>query len=97
MRHLAVWIVEFLKLLSRRRFHPLTTQCPICHQVVRLHVNRRGRQHVFEHARGLYEGARFSVHYAAQAKCVGSGRIKLFHPRPSERQHFQAPHSSLAQ
>ena len=54
MRHLGVWVAEFFKLLGGRRLHPLTTQCPICQQMVRLHVNRAGRRHVFAHARAIY-------------------------------------------
>jgi hypothetical protein len=91
MRHLSVWVIEFFKLVGGRRLHPLTTQCPICQQMVRLHVNNAGRRHVFAHARALYEGARFSAHYAAKIKCVGSGSTKLFDPRPGERQRFKLP------
>jgi len=93
MRLLSVWVVEFIKLLGWQRLHPLTTQCPICGQLVRLHVNRAGRRHVFAHARELYEGSRLSVHYAAKMKCVGSGSVKLFNPRPNEHQHFKVPNS----
>jgi hypothetical protein len=95
MPHLSVWISEFFKLLGGRRLHPLTTQCPICQQVVRLHVNRAGRRHLFAHARALYEESRFSVHYAAKVKCVGSGSQKRFDPRPNEQQHFKLPGSLL--
>jgi len=91
MRHLPIWVIEFFKLLGGRRLHPLTTQCPICHQMVRLHVNKAGRRHVFGHARSLYEGSRFSTHYATDMKCVASGSPKLFDPHPSERQHFKLP------
>ena len=59
MRHLSVWVIEFFKLLGGQRLRPLTAQCPICQQMVRLHLNRAGRRHVFAHARALYEGARF--------------------------------------
>jgi hypothetical protein len=93
MRHFSVWFVEFLKLVGGRRLYPLATQCPICRQMVRLHVNKAGRRHVFGHARKLYQGSRFSVHYAADIKCVGSGNPKLFDPRPNERQHFNLPNS----
>ena len=95
MRHLLVWVIEFFKLLGGRRLHPLTTQCPICQQMVRLHVNKAGRRHVFAHARALYEGSRFSEHYAANSKCAGSGSPKLFDPRPNEHQHFKLPSSLL--
>ena len=50
MRHLGVWVAEFLKLLGGRRLHPLTTQCPICQQMVRLHVNKGGRRHFIRSA-----------------------------------------------
>ena len=95
MRHLSVWIIEFLKLLSGRRLYPLKTQCPICRQMVRLHVDRAGRRHALAHARALYEGSRLTVHYAASVKCVGSGKPKLFDPRPSEHQRFNLPNSLL--
>jgi hypothetical protein len=38
MRHLSVWVVELIKLLTGRRPHPLLTQCPICQRAVHLHV-----------------------------------------------------------
>jgi hypothetical protein len=100
MRHISVWVVEFIKLLrvkllGGRRLHPIATQCPICQQMVRLHVNKAGRRHVFAHARGLYEGSRFGVHYAAKMKCVGSGARTMFDPRPDERQSFKLPRSLL--
>ena len=94
MRHLAVWVFEFLKLIGGWRLHPLVTQCPVCQQMVRLHVNKAGRRHAFAHARDLYEGSRFSVHYAAKVKCA-SGSRKVFDPRPSERQRFKLPNSLL--
>jgi hypothetical protein len=98
MRLLSVWFVEFAKLvfaklLGDRRRHPLVTSCPICGQMVRLHVNKAGRRHVYAHARELYEGSRLSVHYAAKVKCVGSGSPKLFDPRPNEHQRFKLPNS----
>jgi hypothetical protein len=93
MRHLSVWVVEFFKLLGGRRRHPLTAQCPICQQMVRLHVDKAGRRHVYAHARALYEGSRLSVHYAASIKCVGSGGQKRFEPRPNEHQQFKLPNS----
>lgn len=95
MRHLSVWVVELFKLLGGQRLHPLRTQCPICQQMVRLHVDRAGRRHLFAHARALFEGSRFSVHYAANNKCAGSGTAMLFDPHPSERQYFKLPHSLL--
>jgi hypothetical protein len=97
LRHLSVWLVELIKLVGRRRLHPLVTQCPICRQMVRLHVNKAGRRHVYGHARELYDGYRFSVHYAAKDaakfKCVGSGSRKQFDPHPNEHQRFKLPRS----
>ncbi len=95
MRHVSVWILELVKLLGGKRLHPLVTQCPICGQMVRLHVNKAGRRHVYAHARDLYAGSRLSVHYAAKIKCAGSGSPKLFDPRPHERQRFKLPSSLL--
>ena len=83
IRHLSVWVVEFIKLLVGRRPHPLLTQCPICQQTVHLHVNRAGRRHVFAHARGLYEGCRLCKHYAGKIKCLGSGALMIFDPHPT--------------
>jgi hypothetical protein len=91
MRHLFVWIVEFMKLVGGRRLHPLLTQCPICRQQVRLHVDNSGRRHVFEHARGLYQGCRIPAHYVAKMKCDGSDALMVFDPRPNEHQHFKLP------
>jgi hypothetical protein len=38
----------------------LNAECPICHQMVRLHYNKAGRRHLFAHvrvySRTLYEG-----------------------------------------
>jgi len=93
MRHLPVWVIEFVKLVGGRRLHPLVTQCPFCQQMVRLHVDKAGRRHMYAHARKLYEGSRLSVHYAAKMKCVGSGRLKPFDPRPNEHQHFNLPNA----
>jgi len=95
MRHLFVWVVEFIKLLGGRRLHPLVTQCPICRQMVRLHVDKAGRRHVFGHARELYEGSRLSVHYAAKVRCDGSGTRKLFDPHPDEHLRFKLPNLLL--
>ena len=93
MRHLFVWVVEFIKFLGGRRLHPLVTQCPICQQTVRLHVNKAGRRHVFTHARSLYEGCRLCVHFVAKVKCLGSGTVMTFDPRPDEHQRFKLPDS----
>lgn len=95
MRHFSVWLIELFKLVGGRRLHPLRTQCPICQQMVRLHVNKAGRRHIFAHARALFEGSRFSVHYSARKKCAGSGSQMLFDPRPNEQQRFKLPHMLL--
>ena len=92
---LFIWVREALKVVGSRRLHPLTTQCPICRQSVRLHVNKWGRRHVFEHAQALYEGARLDVHHIAKMKCVGSKNVKVFDPHPDEQQHFKLPPSLL--
>lgn len=84
-------------LLEGGGFTPPVAQCPVCQQMVRLHVDKAGRRHVFAHARDLYEGSRISVHYAAKFKCIGSGSRKLFDPRPKERQRFKLPNSLLEQ
>ena len=97
MRILSVWVLEFIKLLGRRRLHPLNAECPICHQMVRLHYNKAGRRHLFAHARAysgtLYEGSRYRAHYTAKIKCVGSGMLATFDPRPNESQQFKLPKS----
>jgi hypothetical protein len=93
MRYLSVWLVEFIKLMGGRRLHPLRTQCPICRQRVQLHVNRAGRRHLFSHASGLYEGCRLCVHYVAKIKCLGSGAMMIFDPRPNEHERFKVPDS----
>src|ERR1700747_1057864 len=97
MRILGVWAIEFIKLLARRRLHPLNAECPICHQMVRLHYNKAGRRHLFAHARAyshtLYEGSRYRNHYAAKIKWVGSGMRAKFDPRPNESQRFNLPKS----
>jgi hypothetical protein len=95
MGQLFVWIAELLKLAAGRKLHPLTTRCPVCQQAVRLHVNYAGRRHMLAHARALYEGSKFSVHYAANIKCVGSGAPSVFNPRPNEPQQFKLPASLL--
>ena len=97
MRILSVWVFEFIKLLGRRRLHPLNAECPICHRVVRPHYNKAGRRHLFAHARAysrtLYEGSRYGAHYATKIKCVGSGMLAKFDPRPNESQQFKLPKS----
>ena len=91
MRHLWVWVAEFVKLSGGRRVHPLLTQCPICQRTVQLHVNKAGRRHVFAHVRGLYEGCRLCVHFVGSIKCLGSGMSIAFDPRPNEKQRFKLP------
>lgn len=93
MRHLSVWLAELVKLLRGGRLYPVSAQCPICRQSVRLHVDRAGRKHVLAHARALFERARFEVHYAADTKCFGSGKAVTFDPRPNEHHHFKLPDS----
>jgi hypothetical protein len=101
MRILRVWAVEFIKLLARRRLHPLNAECPICHQMVRLHYNKAGRRHLLAHARtysrALYEGWRYGAHYEAKIKCFGSGAPATFDPRPDELQSFNLPKSLEAE
>jgi hypothetical protein len=50
---------------------------------------------VFAHARGLYEGCRLCVHSVAEIKCLGSGNLMIFDPRPNERERFKLPKSLL--
>ena len=95
MRQFYVWVVELIKLLVGRRIHPILTQCPICRQTVRLHVNKAGRRHVVTHARSLYEGCRLCVHFVARVKCLGSDTVMTFDPRPDEHQRFKLPDSLL--
>ena len=97
MHLFSLWVREFLKVLGGRRLHPLTAQCPICRQTVRLHVNRAGRQHVFGHARALYEGACLDVHHVSKVECVGSKTMKFFDPRPDERQRFKLPNRCISE
>jgi hypothetical protein len=73
VRHISTWLIELFKLFGGRRLHPLRTQCPICGQMVRLHVDKAGRRHVFAHARALFEGSRFSAHYAAKKSVPARG------------------------
>jgi hypothetical protein len=61
----------------------------------KLHVNKAGRRHVFTHARGLYEGCSLCVHYVAKIKCLGSGAMMIFDPRPNEHERFKVPDSLL--
>jgi len=97
MRILYVWVIESIKLLGRRRLHPLNAECPICHQMVRLHYNNAGRRHLIAHARAcsrtLYEGSRYCAHYTAKIKCLGSGTLAKFDPRPNESVNFKPPKS----
>jgi hypothetical protein len=91
MRVFSIWALELLKFVGWRRLHPLNAECPICHQMVRLHYNRAGRRHVLAHARALYESYRYGVHYNAKVKCVASGAQTAFNPRPQEIQRFKLP------
>ena len=50
MRVLGVWAIEFLKLLGRQPLYPLNAECPICHQMVRLHY-KQSRPAAFVRAR----------------------------------------------
>ena len=97
MRIFSVWVFEFLKLIGRRPLYPLNAECPICHQMVRMHYNKAGRRHLFAHARAysraLYEGYSYDAHYSAKMKCVGSGTLATFDPRPNEKQRFGTPKS----
>jgi hypothetical protein len=93
MRHISVWLIELFKLYSRRQLHPLRTKCPFCQQMIRLHVNKEGRRHMYAHARALYEGARFYPHYAVKMKCPGSRTLVVFDPHPNEQQHFKLPNA----
>jgi hypothetical protein len=97
MRIFSVWVFEFLKLIGRRPLYPLNAECPICRQMVRMHYNKAGRRHLFAHARAysraLYEGYRYGAHYSAKMKCVGSGAVATFDPRPNEKQRFGTPKS----
>jgi len=97
MRAFSVWAFEFIKLVGHRRLYPLNAECPICRQMVRLHYNKSGRRHLFDHARSyshsMYEGARYGTHYTATIRCLGSGMLAKFDPRPNETLHFSLPKS----
>jgi hypothetical protein len=97
LRNITVWVIEFTKLAARRRVHPVNAECPICQQMVRLHYRKAGRRHVLAHARAcsraLYDGSRYTVHYTAKLRCLGSGRLAKFDPRPNENQYFNTPRS----
>jgi hypothetical protein len=41
----------------------------------------------------LYEGSRYGAHYTAKIKCVGSGMLAKFDPRPNESREFKLPKS----
>ena len=45
------------------------------------------------YSRTLYEGSRYGAHYTAKIKCVGSGMLTKFDPRPNESQQFKLPKS----
>ena len=84
MRHAFTWAIELVKLFSGQRLHPLSTECPICRQMVRLHVDKGGRRHMYAHARSLYEGSRFYAHDAAKMKCPGSSAPAVFDQREED-------------
>lgn len=96
-RIVSIWVIEFIKLLRGRRLRPLNAECPICHQMVRLHYNQAGRRHLFAHARAysraLFEGSRYCAHYTSKMRCVGSDTRARFDPRPNEVQQFKLPKS----
>jgi hypothetical protein len=97
VHRLSIWIVEFIKLVGRRRLHRVNAECPVCHQMVSLHYRKSGRRHVVAHARAcsraLYDGSQYAVHYTAKLKCLGSGMLAKFDPRPNENQYFNPPRS----
>jgi hypothetical protein len=39
--------------------------------------------------------AGFCKHYVGKIKCLGSGALMFFDPRPHEHQHFKLPDSVL--
>jgi hypothetical protein len=49
--------------------------------------------HARAYSRALYEGSRYCVHYTAKMKCIGSGMLAKFDPRPNEAQYFNPPKS----
>lgn len=51
------------------------------------------RPHARAYSRTLYEGSRYGAHYTAKIKCVGSGMLTKFDPRPNESQQFKLPKS----
>jgi hypothetical protein len=97
VHNLSVWLVELLKLVGRRRLHPVNAECPICRRMVRLHCKKAGRRHVLAHARAcsraLYDGSRYAVHYTARLRCAGSGALAKFDPHPNEIHYFKPPRS----
>jgi hypothetical protein len=46
-----VWVIEFIELLGSGRVHPLSAECPICHQTLHLHYDGGGRRHLISPAR----------------------------------------------
>jgi hypothetical protein len=40
--------------------------------------------HARAYSRSLYEGSRYCAHYTARMKCIGSGMLAKFEPRPNE-------------
>jgi len=45
--------------------------------------------HARAYSRALYEGSRYSAHYVAELKCLGSETPATFDPRPDENLHFK--------
>ena len=97
MRHLSVWVVELFKLVGRRRLHPLRTPCPICGDKWFASTSTKPDADTCSRtARALYEGSlRYGVHYASEIRCVGSGNLAQFDPRPNEHQRFKLPSALL--
>jgi hypothetical protein len=53
-----------------------------------------GNLRTLAHTHGaLYEGSRYYAHYTAKMKCIGSGMLAKFDPRPSEPERFNIPRS----
>ena len=49
--------------------------------------------HARAYSRALYEGSHYGAHYTAKIKCIGSGMLAKFEPRPNEPEHFNPPKS----
>ena len=68
--------------------------------MVRLHYNEASRQHLLAHARAysrtLYEGSRYGAHYTAKIKCVKTGMLTKFDPRPDESERYSSRQNTLS-